>query len=185
MRMTVLGPVLLTIACLAVSALLPARVRGQGVQRTVDTQLKTFLQDYVEKRAVGDYTRTQYSAAVVHLGPEGTGEAIAYLSGDGWCGSGGCTTLVLAREGMAWRVITKIPVTWPPIRVLPTRTHGWRDISVRVRGGGVRPAYDAVLRFDGKSYPMNPSAPPARPASGPPKGEVVIPISEGLSPLYP
>ena len=43
-------------------------------------------------------------------------------------------------------------ITWTPIRVLDATSHGWRNISVRVAGGGI-----------GKTYSQNPTVPAARP----------------------
>ena len=42
------------------------------------------------------------------------------------------------------------------------------------QGGGIQPGYEAELRFDGKTYPANPSVPPARPLKGKPEGEMLI-----------
>ena len=41
--------------------------------------------------------------------------------------------------------------------MLSHRTNGWRDLSVLVAGGGIIPGYQAVLQFDGRAYPSNPS----------------------------
>ncbi len=57
--------------------------------------------------------------------------------------------------------VTNISITRPPIRVLPTVTHGWHDLGVMVAGGGIIPGYEARLRFDGHSYPSNPTVPSA------------------------
>ncbi len=42
---------------------------------------------------------TRYSAAFVGLSGRSKGEAVIYLTGQQWCGSGGCTALVLAPPG--------------------------------------------------------------------------------------
>ena len=75
-------------------------------------------------------------------------------------------TLVLTPEGASYRVVTKIRITRPPIRVLATSSHGWHDIGVWVQGGGIQRGYEAKLQFDGKTYPSNPSSPPALPVAG-------------------
>jgi hypothetical protein len=61
-----------------------------------------------------------------------------------------------------------------PVEVLKTRHHGWRDISVLVAGGGIRPGYRARLAFDGTRYPSNPSVSPARPLRTGEVGESLI-----------
>src|SRR5215469_8863420 len=79
---------------------------------------------------------TAYTAALVDLRDDGSKEAIAYLSSTGWCGTGGCTLLVLAPSGASYKLITKTPIVRLPIRVLTTKTNGWHDLSVVVGGGG-------------------------------------------------
>ena len=80
--------------------------------------------------------------------------------GDASCGSGGCNTLILAREGASWKVIQSITITRPPIRVLASTSHGWHSISVWVQGGGIQPGYEAEPRFGGRTYPAGVSWPP-------------------------
>jgi hypothetical protein len=48
-----------------------------------------------------------------------------------------------------------------PIRRLATSSRGWSDIGVYVSGGGIIQGYEAVLRFDGRRYPGNPTVAPA------------------------
>lgn len=44
-----------------------------------------------------------------------------------------------------------------PVRLLDSSSHGWRDLSVNAGGGGA-PAGQRAMRFDGASYPRNPTA---------------------------
>jgi len=147
--------------------------------------LKTFLQHYLRGGSRDDDKTTRYFVALVNLRTDGTQEAIVYLTGNGWCGSGGCNTLILVRDGSSWRVVTNITITRPPIRVLSNTSNGWHNIGIWVQGGGIQPGYEAELRFDGKTYPKNPSTPPARPLEGKAAGEVVVPSSQVGTPLYP
>jgi hypothetical protein len=94
---------------------------------------------------------------------------IVYVSGQGWCGSGGCTMLILEPTESAFKVLGRVTIVQLPIRLLPSVNDGHPDIGVSVQGGGVQSGYEAVLSFDGKSYPRNPSMPPAR---KPPQSEV-------------
>jgi hypothetical protein len=142
-----------------------------------EESLKRFLQ------AMDNDRRTRYIAAFSDLDEDGAPEAIVYLMGK-WCGSGGCNMLVLKRDGNSWRKVTMITITRPPIRVLANTSHGWHNISVWVQGGGIQSGYEAELRFDGNTYPRNPSVSPARRLQGKPVGEVVIPSAQDGSPLY-
>jgi hypothetical protein len=98
---------------------------------------KKFLQGYVGVPTDENKT-TRYSAAFVDLRGDGTQEIIVYLTSKAWCGTGGCTTLILAPEGPSYRVVTRITVTRPPIRILDAKSNGRHDIGVQVRGGGTQ-----------------------------------------------
>jgi hypothetical protein len=102
-----------------------------------------------------------YVGALQDLSHNGSPEAVVLLTGSAWCGSGGCTLLVLQLRSHMWHLISKTSIVRPPIRVLPERKHGWSSLSVAVAGGGVRPGYTAVLPFSGSAYPSNPTVPPA------------------------
>ena len=116
---------------------------------------------------VRDHHLTRYSVALVDLNGDGRPEALIYAmsAADGdpasLCGSGGCDLYVLSLPPTGYRRVTTITITRPPIRVLRTITHGWHDLGVLVSGGGIIPGYEARLRFDGHSYPSNPTVPPA------------------------
>ena len=149
-----------------------------------EDSLRTFLQGYVGD-VTDEVTATRYSSAFVKLSDDGAQEAIVYLTSDGWCGSGGCTALILAPQGSSYRVITKTTITRLPIRVLASKSHGWHDLGVWVQGGGIRAGYEAKLLFDGKTYPGNPSTPPARRTTGKAPGKVIMSLTTEDKPLYP
>jgi len=134
------------------------------------------VRHYLQTLDVGK--ETQYAVAFKDLNGDGVDEAIVYLMGGGWCGSGGCTTLVLKKEGDSWATVSRITITRPPIRVLTSVSKGWHDLGVWVQGEGTQPGYEAELVFDGKSYPRNPTTPPARPS-----GEVLIKERPGGKPI--
>jgi hypothetical protein len=149
-----------------------------------DVSLRKFLQRYLAEAHSDDREPTRYSSALVDLRDDGTKEFIVYVTGSSWCGTGGCRTLLLASRGSSYRVVTHITITRPPIRVLTAKSNGWHDIGVWVQGGGVQPGYEADLPFDGKTYPSNPSVPPALRTAKKASGAVLIPATEHGSPLY-
>jgi hypothetical protein len=162
---------------------LAALAQQQTATSPEENSLQSFLQDYAGIPASEKDAR--YVASFVDLNGDGRPEAIVYLTGGGWCGSGGCTTLILTRTASSFAVVTKIPITRLPLRVLTTSSHGWLDITVRVRGGGVTKEYEADLRFDGKTYPSNPSMPPALRLKASIPGRVAIAASQTGALLYP
>jgi hypothetical protein len=152
---------------------------------TAEDSLKIFLQGALRRPGLNDDKTTQYSVAFVELNDEGKNEAIVYLTGQSWCGSGGCVALILSLEGPSYKVVTKITVARTPIRVLKAKSKGWHNLGIWVQGGGIQSGYEAELHFDGKSYPTNPSIPPARPLAARAPGEVAVPSNPLGKPLYP
>lgn len=134
--------------------------------------LRRFLQ------AWNDEISAQYSAAFQDVNDDGIPEAFVYLTGGRWCGSGGCSLLVLKQAGSSWQVVTRTTITRLPIRMLTKKSNGWHNISVWVEGGGIQPGYEAELIFDGKTYPTNPTVPPARQIKKELAGVVVIPLPD-------
>jgi hypothetical protein len=118
----------------------------------------------------------------------GAKDVVVYLTGERLCASGGCTTLVLAPKGGGYEVVSRIVLSQLPIRVMATRSHGWRDLELSVADGSA-PGTETRLSYDGKSYPANPSLAPAVPLN-PSKsatkaaGMVAIPITAAGTPLY-
>lgn len=165
-------------ALLMTTCFAKAQGRPGAAPSAAEETLKRFLQSWDNDK------RTRYAAAFRDLNGDGIPEAIVYLVGPEWCGSGGCNTLILTQDDGSWRIVANITITQPPIRVLTDTSHGWRSVGVWVQGGGIQPGYEAELRFDGKSYPRNPTVPPARRLTGKPAGEVVIGSARDATPLY-
>ncbi len=154
---------------------------GAAAQPTKPAEnLNEFLRSYLHESSTPDL---RYAVAFVHL-TAGSEAAIVYIEGGGWCGSGGCTALILAPEKSSYRVVSKLTIVRLPIRVLDTSTNGWRDLAVTVVGGGILRADEAWLRFDGKTYPTNPSVEPARQLPTNARGKIVISDKTRLTPLF-
>lgn len=75
-------------------------------------------------------------------------EIFVGLTGPYFCGSGGCTLLLLNSEG---KLITKFTVTQSPISIANTKSEGWKDLVLHSN------RRDYLIRFNGDSYPSNPS----------------------------
>ena len=145
-----------------------------------DQSLRTFLQQrfHDERTSAPD---TRYVAAWADLDGDRRPEAIVFFLSRGFCGTGGCTLYVFTGAGGSWRQVGHIMITRAPIRVLATRSHGWRDLRVQVAGGGVR-AFVARLAFNGRRYPGNPSLAPAVRRGTP--GRVLITDQDAMRPLF-
>jgi hypothetical protein len=166
-RLCFLGSILIACACFAQQQHEPLPDQQES--------LRKFLRD------AGNDQETRYFSAFVDLRDDGVREAIVYFTNR--CGSGGCTTWILEPTGSSYRVVTRITIARPPIRLLNTKTNGWHDISVIVAGGGIMAAYEAKLSFDGKKYPGNPSIAPAQQLTQNVPGKIIVPVGITGSPL--
>lgn len=100
---------------------------------------------------------TAVRLAWTDLNGDGREDALVYLTGMDWCGSGGCTVLVFesmdeidAAEFGRFRPAAEISMVHGPILATPGRGY-WCDLIVEGERGTLR-----VLRFDGETYPMSP-----------------------------
>ena len=85
------------------------------------------------------------------LNDDGKKEILVGLTGPYFCGSGGCSPMILDEQG---KVVTSFSVSDYPIVVDNNKTKGWKDLFIRSG------AKFHVVKFDGRKYPSNPSVQP-------------------------
>jgi hypothetical protein len=144
----------------AASPAQPAALTDEDVAAAVNAALE------------GDFD-ARYFDARVDLDGDGRDEVLAYVAGPMVCGTGGCPLFVFTPGDGAYQQVARILVVQVPVRVSTQSTQGWRDLVVGIAGGGI-PAGNAVLKFDGTTYPSNPTVPPAEPAGSLEGTEVLI-----------
>ena len=115
--------------------------------------------EYADCPRPDDPGALRYIASSTDLNGDGKLEAVALVLGREACGSGGCTAFVLTDTGSKYRLMARITTVSAPIGVSIRRSTGWRDLIVKVAGGGAE-AGSRVLRYDGKNYPDNASLAP-------------------------
>jgi hypothetical protein len=125
-----------------------------------------------------------FASAFVDLAGHGKEQAVVYITGQDWCGTGGCTLLVLTQEDHSYTVVSRVPATRLPIRVLKTKSHGWYDLSVWIQGGGIPRGYEDVLVFDGSGYSGQASSQSEQTPARQMKGTTVLSSQEKESPLH-
>ena len=108
------------------------------------------------------------------LNGDGKPEAIVHVVGPNVCGTGGCDTHIFARRGGDYKLVSTIGLSRPPVIASQSRAHGWRSLLVFIAGGGVLPGHYVELRFDGRTYPRNPTVGPAKRVRGKPRGTLLI-----------
>lgn len=97
-----------------------------------------------------------FSTGYADLNGDGLEDAVVFLKGMQWCGSGGCTLMIFENLGDSYQLISKSSVTSTPISVAKTETNGWKDLIVWSRGSGL-----VLMKFNGQQYPRNSSLEPA------------------------
>ena len=146
--------------------------------------LKAFLRSYLNPKGEDRIKETtQITVVSVKTEAEAGEEQVVYVSGWGWCGTSGCTMLIVEPFQSSFKVLGNEPGVQLPIRLLPSTQHGHPDIGVQVEGGGIEVPYEAVLSFDGTNYPLNSALPPARKVKGI-EGKRIITTTKNSVPLY-
>ncbi|MEQ9120225.1 alpha/beta fold hydrolase [Fulvivirga sp.] len=132
--------------------------------QTIDDKLaidinKYLISDYL-KREVKIMTEKdrKYQFYKIDLNEDGMDEVLIRFESTFFCGSGGCTYLLLDAN---FNTITQFTVMNAPIYVEPKTENGWKLLLVRSEGELKE------LKFEGGSYPTNPSVLPKAPYDAP------------------
>ncbi len=125
---------------------------GESLGKKSDTKVLETLQKY-------DTTLTDksFSYKSIRLSKENNCEfPVVFLNGgSGYCGTRGCTMLVLECIKTGYRVMSTTSVAMPPVYISLESTNGLHDIKLYNKNRGL-----VVLKFDGKRYPSNASMVP-------------------------
>ncbi len=73
-----------------------------------------------------------------------------------WCGTHGCTMLVLRAHNDYFSLVNAIQPVREPVYISTVKSHGWKNLIVRVSGRWDK-AKDVVMVHNGQKYPDNPS----------------------------
>jgi hypothetical protein len=162
-----------------------AAVTPAAAQPAREQAFRAFLQNQFrqDQASLGD---ARYALAWFDLNGDRLPEAVVYMMSSHTCGTGGCMVYVYHGTGHSWRRVAHMTVSQTPIRVLATRTRGWLDIGIRQRelAGRSFRHYEARLRFNGRTYPLNPSMPPAERLTRRVTGRVLIMDGDPGRPLF-
>lgn len=111
------------------------------------------------------------------LNGDGKDEAVAYVAGPYWCGSGGCNAHILTPDGDGWKEVGNTTVSSLPIGRLDSKTNGWNDLAITFSGGGY--AGIGQMKFKGDAYPRNPTTAPTTEDIG---TVIIAEDAEGVTP---
>jgi hypothetical protein len=156
--------------------------QGDASSNNPSEALKAFLRSYLnpqQKDEIKD--TTQITVVSVKTEDKAGEEQVVYVSGQGWCGSGGCTMLIVEPFQSSFKVLGDVRGVQLPIRLLPSMEFRHPDIGVQVKWDA--PPYEAVLSFNGTNYPVSTVLPPARKIKGV-EGKKIITTTKNSVPLY-
>ena len=128
-----------------------AEVTTPGVNDELADSIRNYLtSEYLtegDQRAIADDQR-KFQLHQIDLNGDGQSEVFINFITSYFCGTGGCTLLLLSHDR---ELITEFTVTRPPLWAEPTTKNGWRVLLVRSEG-----ALKKLVYQDG-TYPSNPS----------------------------
>ena len=122
----------------------------------------------MELLSVEDH-KFQYFA--VDLNGDGKEEYFVNFMSPYFCGTGGCTVLLLDHES---NIITKFTVMDNPIYVEKSEHNGWKVLLVRSEGELKE------LKYENGTYPINPSVLPKAPYDAP-SGSAIIMFDDNFA----
>jgi len=134
-------------------ALLAAGLAISPLHAAAPAQLRVAVNAYIQKQ--GDSTMPEFRHVLIDLDADSQPDAIVLLTGQAWCGAGGCTMLVLRHTDTGFTLVSSSTVVSEPIRISAERQHNWSSLIVFANKVG-----DVMLQFDGTRYPRNASLQP-------------------------
>lgn len=138
--------------------------KNEFVRQSIDPQTANNIKNFL----VDDYLKDEleflqpndrkFQFYKTDLNADGHEEIFVRFMSAYFCGTGGCTFLLLDKSG---KIITKFSVTRAPIFIEPTKENGWALLLVKDSG-----VFKELKYSDGK-YPSNPSVLPKAPYDAP------------------
>lgn len=103
--------------------------------------------------------KVRYYYNRIDLNNDNIPETFVYLTGPLLCGTGGCSGLIFEQVDDQYKLVSRFSLVRTPVIVRDKTTNGWKNIIMYVAGGGMEGRYKE-LKFDGETYPLNPSIQP-------------------------
>src|SRR5258708_1531707 len=69
------------------------------------TLLRSAIDRHLKSLPLASSRPAWFSFAFIDLADHGREQAVAYITGEDWCGTGGCTLLVLSQDEHSYRIV--------------------------------------------------------------------------------
>lgn len=112
--------------------------------------LTTLFKDDIEKNTIDDNSR-RFIFFEYDLNNDSKKEIFVGLTGNYFCGSGGCTFYILDSDG---NKVSRFTVSEFPIVIDSESNQGWKNLFIESNGKF------HIIKYTGKNYPSNPSIEP-------------------------
>jgi hypothetical protein len=136
--------------------------------------IREFLLDKYQDRARYYYNK-------IDIDDDGKPEIFAYLVGSSFCGTGGCSAAIFKEKKNNYYLLARFSIVKNPVIISDSKTKGYKDIIMNVYGGGIVPFF-ARLKYDGTTYPSNPSIQPKVEPGTKLAGVAIVADDIGISP---
>ncbi|NBI07674.1 hypothetical protein [Senegalia massiliensis] len=119
----------------------------------------------LEKALIKEFNLDRYKDNIryyynkIDLDGDGIPEIFVYLVGSLVCGTGGCSAAIFKQENGKYKLLTRFSLVNNPVIISNSKTNGYKDIIMNVYGGGIKEFF-ALIKYDGITYPSNPSIQP-------------------------
>ena len=133
-----------------------SNVKNIEHEKIRDEKLEEAIHKFMPEYDKETYGEVRYYYNKVDLNGDGKEEIFAVLYGSYVAGTGGGTGLLFDKD---YNLVSNFTLVKPPMIISENKTNGWNDILMYVSGGGIESFY-AQMKFDGKTYPLNPSVQP-------------------------
>lgn len=134
-----------------------SQIKYKNLESKPNSALEAALKK-VYNIAPNDY-RFSYYYTNIDLNNDENPETIVYLTGLLFSGSGGNSAVIFTNKCGEYFPVVKLSLVNTPIIISSSTTNAWHDLIIPVHGGGIK-SFFAELKFDGKTYPSNPSTAP-------------------------
>lgn len=112
--------------------------------------LQSMYKDDLGKGIIDSFSR-RFAFYEYDLNDDGKKEILVATRGTYFCGSGGCTILLLDNTG---KKLSAFTVSDYPVVISHNKSNGWKDLLIPSRGK------NHLIKYTGKAYPSNPSTQP-------------------------
>ncbi|WP_053957245.1 hypothetical protein [Inediibacterium massiliense] len=126
-------------------------------EKEKDIKLEKALVKEFDLDQCKDHIRYYYNK--VDLNGDENLEVFAYLVGFEVCGTGGCSAAIFKKKNEEYELLSRFSLVNNPVIISNSKTKGYRDIIMNVYGGGIE-SFFALMKYDGTTYPSNPSIQP-------------------------